>query len=123
MDTLKSRKKIKLAIITNIPTPYRKKQWEYYSKCKYLDITVFYCANIEKGRYWKINSSEGIKEVFLKSISYKTFHFNPGVLKVIFQDFDLFLVGGYGYPSMIMAITTLKILKKPIKKIRECNQI
>ena len=113
MDKLKSKKKIKIAIITNIPTPYRKKQWEYYSKCKQLDITVFYCANIEKGRHWEISSCEGIKEIFLKGLTYKSIHFNPGVLKVIFQDFDIFFVGGYGYPSLIMAIIALKILQKP----------
>ena len=112
MAKLKSKKKVKIAIITNIPTPYRKKQWEYYSKCPSLDLTVFYCANTEKGRHWKINS-EGNKEVFLKGLSYKSFHFNPGVLKLIFQDFDVFFVGGYGYPSLIMAIIALKILKKP----------
>ena len=113
MAKLKSKKKVKIAIITNIPTPYRKKQWEYYSKYPSLDLTVFYCANTEKGRHWKINSSEGNKEVFLKGLSYKSFHFNPGVLKLIFQDFDVFFVGGYGYPSLIMAIIALKILKKP----------
>ena len=112
MDKLNSKKRIKIAIITNIPTPYRKKQWEYYSKCTYLDITVFYCANVEKGRHWNINSAEGIKEIFLKGLNFKSFHFNPGVLKIIFQDFDIFFVGGYGYPSLIIAIITLKILKK-----------
>ena len=112
MDTLKSKNKIKIAIITNIPTPYRKKQWEYYSKCKQLDITVFYCANVEKGRHWKISSSEGIKEVFLKGLSYKSFHFNPGVLKVIFQDFDVFFVGGYGYPSLMIVYYRFKNTEK-----------
>jgi len=113
VNIFKSTKTVKIAIITNIPTPYRKKQWEYYSKCPSLDLTVFYCANIEKGRHWKINSSEGIKEVFLKGISYKSFHFNLGILNVIFQDFDVFFVGGYGYPSLIMTIIILKLLKKP----------
>lgn len=68
-----------MAIITNIPTPYMKKQWE----CEYLDITVFYFTNIEKDRYWKINSFKGVKEVFLKVLSFKSFHFNPGVLKTV----------------------------------------
>ncbi|MBP2047056.1 glycosyltransferase family 4 protein [Methanobacterium aggregans] len=112
-NPFKPKKKIKIAIITNIPTPYRKKQWEYYSNCEYLDITVFYCANIEKDRYWNVDSSEGIKEVFLRGISFRSFHFNPGVLKTVFQDFDAFFVGGYGYPSVLMSIFALKLLKKP----------
>lgn len=106
-------KPIKIAIITNIPTPYRKALWEYYSKHYLLDITVFYCSHIEKNRYWDVDSSKGVKEVFLSGLNFKSIHFNPGVLKVLFQDFDIFFVGGYGYPSVIMAITVLKCLKKP----------
>ncbi len=106
-------KKIKVAIVTNIPTFYRKKQWEYYSSCEYLDITVFYCANIENDRYWEIKSSEGIKEVFLKGLSYKSYHFNPGILKILLKDFDIICVGGFAYPSLMLLITSLKILNKP----------
>lgn len=109
----KKTKKVKIAIITNIPTPYRQKQWEYYSQSDVLDITIFYCANLEDGRQWNINSAEGVKEVFLRGLSYKSIHFNPGVLRVILKDFDMFLVGGYGYPSVMMSIIFLKILKKP----------
>lgn len=104
---------IKIAIITNIPTPYRKAQWDYYSKCKDLEITVFYCAPIEKDRYWDVESSEGVKEVFLKGFSHHYYHFNPGVFKVLFSDFDMFFVGGYGYPTVILSIILLKLLKKP----------
>lgn len=113
MNKSSETKKIKVAIITNIPTPYRNKQWEYYSKCKYLDITVFYCAKIENDRHWEVDSSKGIKEVFLKGLTYKNYHFNPGILKVILQNYDIFFVGGYGYPSVIMAIAALKLLRKP----------
>lgn len=106
-------KPVKIAIITNIPTPYRKAQWEYYSKHSLLDITVFYCSPIEKNRYWDVDSSKGIKEVFLDGLNFKSIHFNPSILKLLYKDFDIFCVGGYGYPSVIMAITFLKYLKKP----------
>lgn len=106
-------KQIKIAIITNIPTPYRKAQWEYYSKCNSMDITVFYCSNIEKNRYWDVEPSHGIKEVFLRGFQLGSLHINPGVLKVILQDFDIFFVGGYGYPSVIISIILLKCLRKP----------
>lgn len=113
MNPQNKSKKVKIAIITNIPTPYRQKQWEYYSKSDALDITIFYCAKLEEGRHWSIDSAEGVKEIFLRGLTYKSLHFNPGVLKVIFKDFDMFLVGGYGYPSVIMSILSLKLLKKP----------
>lgn len=105
--------KMKIAIITNIPTPYRQKQWEYFADCEYLDITIFYCSDIENDRHWSVNSSKGVKEVFLGGLCYKKLHFNPGILKVVFQDFDAFFIGGYGYPSLVMAIIALKLLRKP----------
>ncbi|WP_281774506.1 glycosyltransferase family 4 protein [Methanobacterium formicicum] len=110
--SVKTSKKVKVAIITNIPTFYRQKQWEYYSNCEYFDLTIYYCANIEPGRHWKIKPSKGVKEVFLKGLSYKSFHFNPGILKIIFQDYDVFFVGGFGYPSLIILIVLLKLFKK-----------
>jgi glycosyltransferase involved in cell wall biosynthesis len=110
---LEDEKKLKIAFITNIPTPYRRKQWEYYSKCECFDITVFYCSQSEKDRNWDMQLAEGTKEVFLKGLSYRSFHFNLEVIKVIFEDYDLFFVGGYGYPSVLMSILTLRLLKKP----------
>jgi len=112
-NNFKDKKKIKIAVITNIPTPYRKKQWEFYAKCKYLDITIFYCANKEKGRFWDVGSSEGVKEVFLKGITFKYIHFNPGILKIFSRDYDIFFVGGYGYPSVLMSLALLRVLRKP----------
>lgn len=109
----KDKKKIKIAIITNIPTPYRKKQWEFFAKCKYLDMTIFYCAKKHKDRYWSVDSSEGVKEVFLNGITFKSFHFNPGILKIFFRDYDIFFVSGYGYPSVIISLIFLRILRKP----------
>lgn len=113
MKLLKSNEKMKIAIITNIPTPYRRKQWECYSKCKYLDISIFYCAKTEKERYWDVYRSEGVKEIFLNGINYGDFHFNPGILKILFQDFDLYFVGGYGFPTVVISIFILNILNKP----------
>ena len=108
-----SGKTVKIAILTNIPTPYRRKQWEYYSNHSNLDLTIFYCAKEEKDREWEVKNAYGVREKFLKGISLFKFHFNPGILKIITGDYELFVIGGYGYPTVMMAILMLKLLKKP----------
>lgn len=105
-------KPLRLAVITNIWTPYRKKQWEIYSKIPDLSITVFYCSKLEKNRFWNIIPASGVREVFLKGISYLGWHFNPGVFKLPFQKFDLFLIGGYGFPTVMIAIILLKVFRR-----------
>lgn len=105
--------KIKVAIITNIPTPYRKKQWDYYAKSGKFEIMIFYCKSTEEGRSWEYNPSKYLKEIFLKGISFKSFHFNPSILKTILGDYDVYFIGGYGYPTVILSIIALKLLKKP----------
>jgi glycosyltransferase involved in cell wall biosynthesis len=104
---------MKLAIITNIPAPYRKGQWERFAKIKNLDITIYYCAKREPDRFWEIGSVQGVNEVFLKGISLWRFHFNPGIFAVLLRNFDMFLVGGYGFPTLMCSIIFLRFLKKP----------
>ena len=105
---------IEVAIITNIPTPYRREQWECYAKLQNVKMTVYYCAHTEKGRFWKFEPASNVQEKFLKGIDLgKGLHFNPGILSVVRKDVDIFMVGGYGYPTLIIAIILLKILRKP----------
>ncbi len=106
------KNKMKIAIITNIPTPYRQKQWEHYSKVDNIDITVFYCSNKEQDRFWNVKPAFGIKEVFLRGIHLKDLHFNPGIFKII-NKYDFFIIGGYGYPTVTLLILILNFLRKP----------
>lgn len=101
-----------MAVITNIPTPYRQKQWEYYSTIRNLSITVFYCGKSEKGRFWDVQPASGVREVFLRGFSYRKWHFNPSIFLLPFQKFDLFLVGGHGFPTVMIAIALLKLFNK-----------
>ncbi len=102
---------LRVALITNIPTPYRQKQWEHYASIRNLSITVFYC-NKKEGRCWNVQPASGVREVFLWGISYRDWHFNPSIFLLPFQKFDLFLVGGYGFPTMMIAIALLKLFNK-----------
>lgn len=100
---------LRVAVITNIPAPYRQKQWEHYATIRNLSITVFYCAKREQDRFWNVQPASGVREVFLGGISYREWHFNPSIFLLPFQKFDLFLVGGYGFPTVMIAIVLLKL--------------
>jgi len=105
-------RRLRIAIITNTPTPYRQKQWECYSKIHDLSITVFYCSKREKNRFWNVQPASGVREVFLKGVGYREWHFNPGIFLVPFQKFDIFLIGGYSFPTVMIAIVLLRLFKK-----------
>jgi glycosyltransferase involved in cell wall biosynthesis len=103
----------KISVITNIPTPYRQIQWKYYSKEGNLDLTLYYCAKSEKDRRWNLKKMSNVCEKFMKGVSISNFHFNPGIFRVINVDCDLFVVGSYGYPTVMIAILLLRLLKRP----------
>lgn len=101
-----------VAVITNIPAPYRQKQWEHYATIRNLSITVFYCGKSDKDRFWDVRPASGVREVFLRGLSYRKWHFNPSIFLLPFQKFDLFLVGGYGFPTVVIAIVLLRLFNK-----------
>jgi glycosyltransferase involved in cell wall biosynthesis len=103
---------LRVAVITNIPAPYRQKQWEHYATIRNVSLTVFYCGKREQDRFWDVQPASGVTEVFLRGISYRKWHFNPSIFLVPFQKFDLFLVGGYGFPTVMIAILLLKLFNK-----------
>lgn len=105
--------KDRISIITNIPTPYRRKQWEYFSKQDNLNLTIYYSAVSEHDRFWTYQNASNVEEKFMRGFSFHQFHFNPIILKVIRDDCDLFIMGSYGYPTVMLAILLLKLFKKP----------
>jgi glycosyltransferase involved in cell wall biosynthesis len=109
----------KISIITNIPTPYRRKQWEYFSKQDNLDLTIYYGAKIENDRFWTFKKASNISEKFMNGVSLSKFHFNPGILKIIWEDYDLFVMGSYGYPTVMIAILLLRLFNKPLVLIHD----
>ena len=44
----------RVAIIANIPAPYREKVYEIVSQDSNINLKVFYCKEIESDRKWKI---------------------------------------------------------------------
>lgn len=73
---------IKVAMVTNIPAPYRIPVYERLAKRKGIDLCVFFCSGREPDREWDLQQA-GYKQVYFaeKFFTYsgKFVHCNPDV--------------------------------------------
>lgn len=106
---------MKIGIVTNIRSPYRKLQIEEFTYIKDIEINVYY-TNSENivGRKWNVDPIKNVNEYILNG--YKLFkeygHINKGLLKVVFDN-DLIIIGGYQEPTYIILSILCRLCKKP----------
>ncbi len=105
---------MKVAIVTNIPTPYRNPVYSKLSKFNEVDLFVFYCSFTEPNRSWKQQNID-FKHKFLSKKKDKFVHFNWNVLKEMNQfNPDVVITSGFN-PTMLLAwLWTLTKKKKHI---------
>jgi glycosyltransferase involved in cell wall biosynthesis len=108
---------VKVGILTNIPSPYRRSMWNSYSELSGITIDVYYCSQRESDRRWRVGEPKSftgnIEEIFLKGITFfRYFHINPGIIKLA-KNYDIWVIGGYSTPSAILLILLCLILNKP----------
>jgi len=95
----------RVAIVTNIPAPYREKVYEIVSQEPNIDLKVFYCKNIESDRKWHIKKP-AYNHTFLKSytIKYKEahLHFNLTIIKELKKfNPDIVITNGFALPMLL----------------------
>lgn len=91
-----------VALLTNIPAPYREKIHEIVSKKINGKYKVFYCAEREADREWKFKYGNYEKYIF-KLTNRNGIHNNIGILKKLL-DFnpEVVVIMGF-YPTMLYA--------------------
>lgn len=105
---------MKIAIVTNIRSPYRVLQIEEIAKCNDYYITVYYTdTNNLKGRDWDSKQGVSFKEIILegKKISSKYGYINKGLAEIVINN-DLVVIGGYSQPSYVVLCFLCKLYKK-----------
>jgi glycosyltransferase involved in cell wall biosynthesis len=104
----------KIFILHNIFAPYREGLFREISNLPGINLIVYYCSGKCPGRDWKVVPREYTYKV-LKGVTVKhTFHVNLGIIyRLIKDEPDVLVVGGYAYPTAIMALLTAKKLKIP----------
>ncbi|MBE9467755.1 MAG: glycosyltransferase family 4 protein [Bacteroidetes bacterium] len=99
-------KNMRIAVVTNIPAPYRELAHRELSKELEGEYKVFYCNKIEKDRSWKLKLLQYDKE-FLDSkninIGKKNIYFNFSIWKKLnAYNPDVVITGGF-VPTMLLA--------------------
>ena len=123
---------LNISFITNARTPYRKIQFEEFSKIPNCRFSIYYTNPNVLERKWMVDQIKNVKEVALKGIKIsKKYGFVNFGLKKIVLDSDLIMLGGYEQPSyQIVARLCKKYQKKYVlvsdgispKKINEINK-
>jgi glycosyltransferase involved in cell wall biosynthesis len=107
---MKNIKKIKLALVTNIPTPYRKDLFNSLSSSYKITCKVFFSGKTEKNRYWNISNLMGFPHTVINSLKISrrngsTTYFEFGLFKALkkFKP-DAIIVGGASFSAIICAL-------------------
>jgi glycosyltransferase involved in cell wall biosynthesis len=91
-----------IALVTNIPAPYREKIHELISQKFEGNYTVIYCAEKESDREWKFNFGN-YKKIFLSKENETAVHNNRKVWSVLSKlKPDVVVTNGF-FPTMIYA--------------------
>jgi len=104
---MKKLDKRKVLVVTDIFTPYKEPLMiELSKRC---DLTVYYTTLISPDRNWDVKFSNQYKYEILPGFNihfskYNLF-FNPSIIyKIINNNFDYIVIGGYSYPTAHMAL-------------------
>lgn len=114
--------KIKVALISEIFTPYRSPLLKKISEQEEILLKVFYCAEREYGRDWNLNlKNEGYdfevlkgKQITFKGKTSFSFKINLSIWKKLKEgSFDVVVIGGYAHLTMLLAIIFCLFTKTP----------
>jgi glycosyltransferase involved in cell wall biosynthesis len=111
---------VKLAIVTNIPAPYRIPIYNRISEKMGKDFLAIYCAELEDNRQWTLSEikyrSTCLKEnVYKKKDGYNYVHNNPDVLKHLIRfKPDVVITTGFNPTHLYAWLYTLFFRKKHI---------
>lgn len=103
-----NNKPFKAALITNIPTPYRRTIYELVSQNLDIEFTVLYCARLEPNRQWQLAEGNYRKE-FLGgfAIPYRgqSIYLGSGVISALRRlQPDIVITSGFSMPMLLAFI-------------------
>lgn len=103
----------KIAMICNIPAPYREEVHIKLNQKYGNNYQVYYCAEIESNRFWKIKYGNYNKTFLKKSLIGKSsIYLNIDVIKSLNHfNPDVVLTGGF-FPTMLIAFLWCKLHNK-----------
>lgn len=102
------RSKVRLAVVTAIPTPYRDPFWNELARLPEIDLTVYYCSAGKADRPWKDDWRRDYECKILPGRNLLAWRgpdascfWNPGIVRSLAGgNFDAVIVGGYNHLTM-----------------------
>ncbi|MGK7876198.1 MAG: glycosyltransferase family 4 protein [Xenococcaceae cyanobacterium] len=113
-------KKIKVAVLTEIISPYRIPVLNFLATDPRINLQVLFFAETEQRRSWripkeKINFPYQVLKGFVVSRAYQEgpIFLNPGILgELLKSNYDCLIVFGYHHPTIWVAIAYARIARK-----------
>ena len=114
-------KKYKVAVVTNIPTPYRIPLFEKIAEHLSVDLCVYFAAVSEKNRKWAVELSDKFKYKILLGFSLRyrgkdlfSYHINLSIIQELLRNnYDVVIGGGYSSFATQISFFLCKIRKVP----------
>ncbi|HYJ85234.1 MAG TPA: glycosyltransferase family 4 protein [Pyrinomonadaceae bacterium] len=116
---------MRVAYLTEIPTPYREPLLDLLANQDGLELEVLYCSTTARGRDWKwdhkaheclpgINAATGQGNLFL----------NPTIGRRLSRgQYDVVVISGYAHPTMVMAMLWCALHKVPYILLSESQHL
>lgn len=105
-------KLIRVAMVTNIPTPYRLPVYEILAAMPDIELKVIYCSEREPDREWDLSSTSYTAEYlneFFYTVGDKFIHVNPGVFGAL-RRFKPDVIIGTGFnPTHLLGYSYAKL--------------
>jgi glycosyltransferase involved in cell wall biosynthesis len=105
-------RRLRIGVVTAIPTPYRDPFWNVVSSFEGLDLEVIYCAKNKGDRPWNVSWDQNYQTHYPKAINLASkfgksasLYWNPDVRGILSgSKFDGLIIGGYNHLTMLWAI-------------------
>lgn len=111
-------KKLKVAFLHNIISPYRIPLFEGLSSHPFIDLYVFFCADTHKIRKWDIIRSNSYNYEVLPGTALEflniSYHINPSIISRLFRgEYDVVIISGSPDFTTHVTYITSKLLRIP----------
>lgn len=126
---------LRVAVLSELPTPYRWPLFERIARLPELDVTVLFYARTESDRDWGLAIDESPdarpRVEFLPGRAFHVrgrrslyFHWNPGIRARLSEgDFDVVVAPGWSMPSTLAAIRLCRRRRIPYVIFSESNEL
>ncbi len=109
---------MKIAYLTNIPSPYRiamMEAWARELQRNGAELATYYTDEGDQGRGWEVRPTAGVREVRLKTLFSVPGYgrFNLGLFRMV-RDSDVVMIGGFEQASYLVSALLALLMRRKV---------